>query len=116
MEGPGPVRGREHPGAVPHGDRIGDDERSHAIPAPARSVGEVISGPSLPSRALRVIAVAAGVALAASAFSSGVPSAQSSPRYQRVYPLKAEEGVFAYSRISPDGKTLAYASETAVSP
>ena len=33
------------------------------------------------------------------------------PRFTRVYPLKPEEGVFAYARISPDGKTLAYASE-----
>jgi hypothetical protein len=34
------------------------------------------------------------------------------PRFERVYPLKPAEGVFAYARISPDGKTLAYASET----
>src|SRR5687768_13592253 len=33
------------------------------------------------------------------------------PRFERVYPLKPEEGVFAYARISPDGRTLAYASE-----
>ena len=32
--------------------------------------------------------------------------------YERVYPLRADEGVFAYSRISPDGRFLAYASET----
>lgn len=31
-------------------------------------------------------------------------------RFERIYPLKAEEGVFAYARISPDGETLAYAS------
>ena len=35
----------------------------------------------------------------------------SGPRFERVYPLKPEEGVFAYSRISPDGRFLAYASE-----
>jgi hypothetical protein len=33
------------------------------------------------------------------------------PRFERVYPLDPAEGVFAYARISPDGKTLAYASE-----
>ena len=32
----------------------------------------------------------------------------SGPRFERVYPLKPEEGVFAYSRISPDGRFLAY--------
>ena len=31
-------------------------------------------------------------------------------RYERLFPLKSEEGVFAYARISPDGQTLAYAS------
>jgi len=46
--------------------------------------------------------VAAGV-LAASAQSAQV-------RYERLFPLKSEEGVFAYARISPDGRTLAYAS------
>lgn len=34
------------------------------------------------------------------------------PSFERVYPLKPEEGVFAYARISPDGRFLAYASET----
>jgi hypothetical protein len=33
------------------------------------------------------------------------------PKFEKIHPLKPEEGVFAYSRISPDGKTLAYASE-----
>jgi hypothetical protein len=32
---------------------------------------------------------------------------------QRVYQLAPEEGVFAYARISPDGRYLAYASEAA---
>jgi hypothetical protein len=36
------------------------------------------------------------------------------PRFEKVYPLKPEEGVFAYSRISPDGRYLAYASEIRV--
>lgn len=39
-----------------------------------------------------------------------VPS--SAPRFERVYPLQPEEGVFAYARISPDARFLAYASET----
>ena len=31
--------------------------------------------------------------------------------FKRVYPLRPEEGVFAYARITPDGRQLAYASE-----
>jgi hypothetical protein len=31
--------------------------------------------------------------------------------FERVYELASDEGVFAYSRISPDGRFLAYASE-----
>lgn len=34
-----------------------------------------------------------------------------SPTFERIYPLKPSEGVFAYARIAPDGKALAYASE-----
>jgi Tol biopolymer transport system component len=34
-------------------------------------------------------------------------------RFERVYPLKSAESVFAYARISPDGHVLAYASELA---
>ena len=32
-------------------------------------------------------------------------------RFERVYPLQPDEGVFAYARISPSGRLLAYASE-----
>ena len=32
------------------------------------------------------------------------------PAFERALPLRPEEGVFAYSRISPDGRYLAYAS------
>jgi hypothetical protein len=39
-----------------------------------------------------------------------------SPQFAQVLPLGAEEGVFAYSRISPDGRFLAYASEPRNSP
>jgi len=35
----------------------------------------------------------------------------SSQRLSQIYPLKPEEGVFAYARISPSGDLLAYASE-----
>src|SRR5688500_12248998 len=38
-------------------------------------------------------------------------SARPAPRFERAFALKPEEGVFAYSRISPDGRFLAYASE-----
>jgi hypothetical protein len=31
--------------------------------------------------------------------------------FEKIYPLKANEGVFAYARISPNGRYLAYASE-----
>jgi hypothetical protein len=34
------------------------------------------------------------------------------PRFERVLALAPDEGVFAYARISPDGRFLAYASET----
>jgi WD40 repeat protein len=39
-------------------------------------------------------------------------SPASSPRFQQLYALRPDEGVFAYARISPDGRALAYASET----
>ena len=41
---------------------------------------------------------------------AGFAAPPSSPVYTRVYTLKPKEGVFAYARISPDGKTLVYAS------
>src|SRR5437870_2897238 len=33
------------------------------------------------------------------------------PQFTRLLALDPDEGVFAYARISPDGKTLVYASE-----
>ena len=33
------------------------------------------------------------------------------PKFERVLPLAPDEGVFAYARISPDGRHLVYASE-----
>src|SRR2546430_17359310 len=33
------------------------------------------------------------------------------PRFTRLLALDPDEGVFAYARISPDGRTLVYASE-----
>jgi hypothetical protein len=38
------------------------------------------------------------------------------PHYDRVFALKPKEGVFAYARISPDGKRLAYASQLGARP
>jgi hypothetical protein len=37
-------------------------------------------------------------------------SAQNGPRYSKIHRLTPREGVFAYARISPDGKRLVYAS------
>ena len=39
-------------------------------------------------------------------------SAAQKPDFTRAYALQPAEGVFAYSRISPDGNFLAYASLT----
>jgi hypothetical protein len=50
---------------------------------------------------------------ALSVFSSTVAPG---PRYERVFTLKPKEGVFAYARISPDGKRLAYASQISARP
>ena len=33
------------------------------------------------------------------------------PRYERVHALRPDEGVFAYARVTPDGRYLAYASQ-----
>ena len=41
----------------------------------------------------------------------GLTVSKPAPRFEKVFELKPEEGVFAYARISPDGRTLAYASE-----
>jgi hypothetical protein len=54
----------------------------------------------------RVVWVSALVTAGVLAASAQAPRV----RYERVFPLKSEEGVFAYARISPDGQTLAYAS------
>jgi hypothetical protein len=73
---------------------------------------------------LKTIGLVALCALAAGA--PGAPSASTpsgrtgvvarAPRFERIYPLKPDEGVFAYARISPDGRFLAYASETKATP
>ena len=58
-------------------------------------------------RVMRLCAALAGVLLA-----SGLPRAQApAVTFTRLYDLRPNEGVFAYARISPDGRTLAYASE-----
>ena len=38
------------------------------------------------------------------------PAQNPTPRYSQIHALKPREGVFAYARISPDGKKLVYAS------
>jgi hypothetical protein len=54
---------------------------------------------------------------ALSALSLGVASAPPrGPRYEHVFTLRPKEGVFAYARISPDGKRLAYASQISARP
>ncbi|HYV99756.1 MAG TPA: hypothetical protein VE967_20010, partial [Gemmatimonadaceae bacterium] len=42
---------------------------------------------------------------------AGSLAAQPGPRYSQIYTLQPREGVFAYARISPDGKKLVYASQ-----
>ena len=55
----------------------------------------------------RILALCIAFALAA--LPGAAPPQQ--PSFEKIYPLKPEEGVFAYARISPSGKILAYASE-----
>ena len=57
----------------------------------------------------RLLLRAAVVALAVSAVSADITI--QTPTFTRAYPLAPTEGVFAYSRISPDGNYLAYASQ-----
>lgn len=57
----------------------------------------------------RVLLRLVACALAVTALSAGIQ--RSSPTFTQAYPLAATEGVFAYSRISPDGNYLAYASQ-----
>jgi Tol biopolymer transport system component len=44
------------------------------------------------------------------------PAPARGPHYEHVFTLKPKEGVFAYARISPDGKRLAYASQISARP
>jgi hypothetical protein len=50
------------------------------------------------------------VILSAVALTSAQGPPQHTPHYSQIYTLKPREGVFAYARISPDGKRLVYAS------
>src|SRR5215813_3912342 len=50
---------------------------------------------------------------------SAVPHARrpaAGPVYTQIYALKPREGVFAYARISPDGRRLVYASQFPAHP
>ena len=42
---------------------------------------------------------------------AGELTAQKGPRFTKIHRLTPREGVFAYARISPDGKKLVYASQ-----
>jgi hypothetical protein len=60
----------------------------------------------------RALGAIAAVALLASIASiASAPLDAQTPRFDRVFPLDSNEGVFAYARISPDGRYLLYASE-----
>src|SRR5688572_16741078 len=63
-----------------------------------------------------LMACACGLALACTSYEAAAPqTAAPQPPFpasiRPVYALKTNETVFAYSRISPDGRFLAYASE-----
>jgi len=51
------------------------------------------------------------ISLAALLTAAAISTPAQTPAFTRAYPLAATEGVFAYSRISPDGRYLAYASQ-----
>ena len=51
------------------------------------------------------------VLLTASATVAVIGARPTAPTFERVHPLAPEEGVFAYARISPDGRLLVYPSE-----
>jgi WD40-like Beta Propeller Repeat len=55
-------------------------------------------------RLTAVLAILSGVAF------SGARTPPRAPHYASIYALTPREGVFAYARISPDGKRLVYAS------
>src|SRR5688572_12788490 len=55
----------------------------------------------------RVLAVVALLVLVVSSGSARTATVT----FEKIFPLKANEGVFAYARISPNGRYLAYASE-----
>ena len=65
---------------------------------------------SLSTRLLPLLAVlVAGV-------SAAPAPPQATPVYTQLYTLKPKEGVFAYARISPDGRRLVYASQIPARP
>src|SRR5687767_6659316 len=57
--------------------------------------------------ARRLVAVAALLLLIVPAGSARTAAVT----FEKIFPLKPHEGVFAYARISPNGRYLAYASE-----
>src|SRR5215467_14337145 len=65
-------------------------------------------------RIVRFLIIVLPVAVILSAAQTTTPV--HTPQYEQVYTLKPREGVFAYARISPDGKRLAYASQISARP
>ena len=70
----------------------------------------------LPLLAVCTLVAVLGVSAVPHPNPAAAPSRAAAPRVSRILPLAADEGVFAYARISPDGKFLAYASEAASFP
>ena len=58
----------------------------------------------------KLIAAVGLVAIGAASWGLAAHPSVQTPTFTRAYPLAPTEGVFAYSRISPDGRYLAYAS------
>jgi hypothetical protein len=61
---------------------------------------------------MRFVSLCTAIVLALSA----APQSQRGPAYSRVWALQPREGVFAYARISPDGRKLVYASQLPAQP
>jgi len=58
-----------------------------------------------------VIGTGAAAVSAQDARSGSSPPGGRMPQYDHIYTLRPREGVFAYARISPDGRRLAYAAQ-----
>jgi hypothetical protein len=63
-----------------------------------------------------VVALIAGLSAAPAQSGNQKSAPPPAPTYTKVHALKPREGVFAYARISPDGKKLVYASQLPARP